>query len=244
MISYAGNMMAPTGMASSECFLDMMRKNGCSKCSIENIEFLPAGGISGIIQGERVLCGNVDLMRLMNVRIPYRLVDKNSVLLAIDGILYGIFALRYRPAKSVRNALTALMRSNRHAIFAIRDFNITPEMLRQLFDVATDGYDFPPYLDRFEISSAKASSESRISAVVCREALGPLVDLADAGRSMYLAVKANTWISAAGMVIGFLYVLVSLLSAGTVVPMSIFLLMLVFAVPVPIISFLLLRRKS
>ena len=244
VLSYAGNMMAPSGMASSECFLDMMRKNGCKKYSIENIEFLPSGGIKGIIQGERVLCGNVDLMRLMNVRVPYRLVDKNSVLLAIDGILYGIFSIRYRPAKSVRYALTALMRSNRHAIFAIRDFNITPEMLHRLFDLATDGYDFPPYLERFEISSAKASGESRISAVICREALGPLVDMADAGRSMYLAVKINTWLSFAGMFIGFLYVLLNLFTTGSVTPMGIFALMLVFALPVPFISFLMLRKKK
>jgi hypothetical protein len=244
VISYAGNMMAPSGMASSECFLDMMRRNGGKKYTIENIEFLPSGGIRGIIQGERVLCGNVDLMRLMNVRVPYRLVDKNSVLLAIDGILYGIFSIRYKPAKSVRNALTALMRSNRHAIFAIRDFNITPEMLHRLFDVATDGYDFPPYLDRFEISSAKASGQSRIAAVICREALGPLVDMADAGRSMYLTVKANTWITFAGILAGFLFSFTRLITAGSITPMPILILMLVFALPLPIISFLSLRRKK
>ena len=214
------------------------------KYTIENIEFLPSGGIRGIIQGERVLCGNVDLMRLMNVRVPYRLVDKNSVLLAIDGILYGIFSIRYKPAKSVRNALTALMRSNRHAIFAIRDFNITPEMLHRLFDVATDGYDFPPYLERFEISSAKASGQSRIAAVICREALGPLVDMADAGRSMYLTVKANTWITFAGILAGFLFTFTRLITAGSITPMPVLVLMLVFTFPLPIISFISLRRKK
>ena len=244
IISYAGSMMAPTGMASSESFIDMMRKNGGKKYKIENIEFLPAGGIKGIIEGERVLCGNVDLMRLMNVRVPYRLVDKNSVLLAIDGVLYGIFSIRYTPMKKVRKALTELISSNRHAIFAIRDFNITPEMLHQLFDIATDGYDFPPYLERFEISATKASGESRIAAVVCRESLGPLVDMADAGRSMFLAVRANTLISVIGTAVGILFTLISLLSAGSITPMTLFVLMLVFALPVPLISFLSLRRNS
>ena len=243
IISYAGSMMAPTGMASSECFIDMMRKNNGKKYKIENIEFLPAGGIKGIIEGERVLCGNVDLMRLMNVRVPYRLVDKNSVLLAIDGVLYGIFSIRYTPMKRVRKALTELISSNRHAIFAIRDFNITPEMLHNLFDIATDGYDFPPYLERFEISATKASGESRIAAVVCRESLGPLVDMADAGRSMYLAVKANTLISVAGTAVGILFTLVSLISAGSITPVTLLVLMLVFAVPVPLISFISLRRN-
>ncbi len=244
IISYAGSMMAPTGMASSESFIDMMRKNNGRKYKIENIEFLPAGGIKGIIEGERVLCGNVDFMRLMNVRVPYRLVDKNSVLLAIDGVLYGIFSIRYTPMKRVRKALTELISSNRHAIFAIRDFNITPEMLHSLFDIATDGYDFPPYLERFEISATKASGESRIAAVVCRESLGPLVDMADAGRSMYLAVRVNTLISLAGTAVGILFTLVSLFSAGSITPVTLLVLMLIFAVPVPLISFISLRRNT
>ena len=244
IISYAGSMMAPTGMASSECFIDMMRKNGGKKYKIANIEFLPAGGIKGIIEGERVLCGNVDLMRLMNVRVPYRLVDKNSVLLAIDGVLYGIFSIRYTPMKRVRKALTELISSNRHAIFAIRDFNITPEMLHRLFDIATDGYDFPPYLERFEISATKASGESRIAAVVCRESLGPLVDMADAGRSMYLAVKANTIISVSGTAVGILFTLISLFATGSITPVTLLVLMLVFAIPLPLISFLSLKRHK
>ncbi len=243
IISYAGSMMAPTGMASSECFIDMMRKNGGKKYKIENIEFLPAGGIKGIIEGERVLCGNVDFMRLMNVRVPYRLVDKNSVLLAIDGVLYGIFSIRYTPMKRVRKALTELISSNRHAIFAIRDFNITPEMLHHLFDIATDGYDFPPYLERFEISATKASDESRIAAVVCRESLGPLVDLADAGRSMYLAARANTLISVISTAAGILFTLVSLFSTGSITPVRLLILMLVFALPIPLISFISLKRN-
>ena len=244
IISYAGSMMAPTGMASSECFIDMMKKNGGKKYKIANIEFLPSGGIKGIIEGERVLCGNVDLMRLMNVRVPYRLVDKNSVLLAIDGVLYGIFSIRYTPMKRVRKAITELISSNRHAIFAIRDFNITPEMLHRLFDIATDGYDFPPYLERFEISATKASGESRIAAVVCRESLGPLVDMADAGRSMYLAVKANTIISVSGTAVGILFTLISLFTTGSITPVTLLVLMLVFAIPLPLISFISLKRHK
>lgn len=242
IISYAGSMMAPSGMASSDCFAELMRTNGAKKVKIENLEFLPAGGIKGIIQGERVLCGNIDLMRLMNVKVPYKLVDKNSVLIAIDGVLYGIFGISYKPLKKVREALTSLIKSNRHAIFAIRDFNVTPEMLRGAFDIATDGYEFPPYLDRFEISAAKATKESKIAAVVCRETLGPLVDMADAGRSMYAATRVNTGISVAASIVGLLFPFVRFITAGYVTPMQLLILMLFFAVPVLLISFFGIRK--
>ena len=35
-----------------------------------------------------------------------------------------------------------LVRSGRHPVFAVRDFNVNPEMLHNTFDLATDGYDF------------------------------------------------------------------------------------------------------
>ena len=53
----------------------------------------------------------------------------------------------------VRRALIDLVRSGRHPVFAIRDFNINPELLHNIFDIATDGYDFPPYVERFELST-------------------------------------------------------------------------------------------
>ncbi len=68
--------------------------------------------------------------------------------------------------------LIDLVRSGRHPVFAIRDFNINPELLHNIFDIATDGYDFPPYVERFELSTPSSSKDSRIAAVVCNEGLG------------------------------------------------------------------------
>ena len=242
VISYAGSLIAPSGMASSESFIDLMKSAGVGKSKVENFEFLAAGGIRGIIGGERVLCGNVDLMRLMNVRVPAKLVDKNSVLLAIDGILCGIFNMKYTPLKKVRAALVELTGSNRHAVFAIRDFNVTPNLLKTSFDIATDGYEFPPYLERFRLSAAKATKGSKIAAVVCRETLGPLVEMADAGRSMFLATNINTWICFASSIIGILFVLIRFLSAGFVTPAQILVFALLFTLPVFLISFFTVKK--
>ena len=68
--------------------------------------------------------------------------------------------------------------------------------------------------------------------------------MADAGRSMYLAVKANTWITISGIIIGFLFTFARLLTAGSITPMPILVLMLIFALPLPIISFASVRRKK
>lgn len=237
IISYAGSMMAAAGSCSAPPFGNLMERNGCRTRTIENFEYLPGGGMKGIIDSHVILCGSTDLMRLMNVRIPFRLVDKTSVLLAVDGMLCGIFNMKYTAKPQVREALIDLMRSNRHPVFAIRDFNVTPEMLHAAFDVATDGYDFPPYVERFDMSSAEPSEDSQIAAIICREGLGPLVHTADTARSMYSATRINTLITALSALIGLLFAALRLLGAGSLSIGMLFGFMLFFTLLVFIVSF-------
>ena len=224
------------GLAPS--FSALMDENKCPAIRIDNLEYLAGGGIKGMAEGHILICGGSDLMRLMNVRVPNRLVSKTSVLLSIDGVLYGIFNIKYTPDPKVRRALVSLMRSNRHPIFAIRDFNITPEFIYECFDVATDGYDFPPYVDRFPISEAKPSIDSQIAAVVCREGLGPLTDVADTGRSIFVVTRINTLITLASSVMGLLITFFKLVVSGSISPGGTLLMMLLFAIPVLVLGIL------
>lgn len=236
VISYAGTMIIASGCSMSKAFSDEMEQNGCTVQPMSNFECLSGGGMKGIIDGHIVLCGSSDLMRLMNVRIPFRLVDKTTVLLAIDGILYGIFSMNYEPLPQVRRALVELMRSNRHPIFALRDFNITPEMLKNTFDIATDGYDFPPYVERFKITETQPSESSKIAAVVCREGLASVTSMADTGRNIYTATRVNIVISVLSAILGMLIVFVKMLSTGSIGLGFIMLYMLLTTIPVIIVS--------
>ena len=236
VIGFAGSMVAASGSGLAPCFAELMEKNNCRMRQVEDFQWLSGGGLQGRIEGSTVLCGSPDLMQLMNVKVPYRLVDKTTVLLAIDGVLYGIFKINYIGLPEIRTALQELIASNRHPIFAIRDFNITPELLHDVFDVATDGYDFPPYGDRFQISEAQPSETSKVSAVICREGLGPLTHLADTGRSMYVAIRMNLIITAAVAVLGMLLVFVKLIGTGEVSAWLPFVLMLLDAIVVSLIS--------
>ena len=232
IISYAGSMLTACGSSVSSCFGELMEKNGGRMRQIENFEYLPGGGMRGVIDSRVVLCGSTDLMQLMNVRIPYRLVKRTSVLLAVDGLLYGIFNMKYDPQPAVRRALIGLMRSGRHPVFAIRDFNVTPSMLHDSFGVATDGYDFPPYVERFAMSEGTPGRDSQVAAVVCRDGLGPLSDTADIGRSVYVASRANLLITVLGMLTGVLTSFVLLLRSGGVGIPFLLVFMLLWAIPV------------
>ena len=236
VISYAGTMIAASGSGLGPCFADLMEKNGCRMRAVEDFKWLSGGGLQGLIEGHSVLCGGSDLMQLMNVKVPYRLVDRTTVLLSIDGVLYGIFKINYTGLPEICAALQELIASNRHPIFAIRDFIITPDMLHGVFDVSTDGYDFPPYGDRFRISEAKPSDLSQVSAVVCREGLGPLTHLADTGRSMYVAVRMNLILTALTAVLGTLLVFFRLIGPGVLNAWLPFVLMVLDAIFVMLIS--------
>ena len=232
IISYAGSMLIASGSCVSKSFADLMARNNCIMRQIEDFEYLPGGGMKGVIDSSVILCGSSDLMQLMNVRIPFRLVSRTSILLAVDGVLYGIFNMKYTADPQVRKALIGLMRSGRHPIFAIRDFNVTPVMLHDTFDVATDGYDFPPYVERFAISSVKPGEDSKVAAVVCRDGLGPLSSMADAGRKIYVATRTNLYLTAVSAVLGVLLCFIRLVSAGGVGVPFLFLYMLICALPV------------
>ncbi|MCR5663406.1 MAG: hypothetical protein K6G17_00840 [Oscillospiraceae bacterium] len=239
VISYAGSMLTACGSSVSACFGELMEKNNCPMRSIENFEYLPGGGMMGVIDSSVVLCGSSELMQLMNVRIPFRLVTRTSILLAVDGVLYGIFNMKYSADPQVRKALVNLIRSNRHPIFAIRDFNVTPSMLHDCFDVATDGYDFPPYVERFAISSAAPGEGSKVSAVVCRDGLGPLTHMADTGRSMYVAVRTNLYLTLLGAVLGMFVSFLRMLMLGGAGLGFLFVFMLLWSLPVLLIGTLL-----
>ena len=232
IISYAGSMLTACGSSVSSCFAKMMQKHGGRMRQIENFEYLPGGGMRGVIDSRVILCGSSDLMQLMDVPISYTLVNRTSILLAVNGKLYGIFNMKYDPKPEVRSALVGLMRSGRHPVFAIRDFNVTPSMLRDCFKVATDGYDFPPYVERFAMSEGSPGIDSKVSAVVCRDGLGPLSDTADLGRSVYVATRANLIITVLGMFAGILTAFVLLLRYGGVTVPFLFFFMLIWAIPV------------
>lgn len=236
IISYAGSMLIACGSCVSKSFGDLMVKHNCAMRQIEDFEYLPGGGMKGVIDSRVILCGSSELMQLMNVRLPFRLINRTSILLAVDGILYGIFNIKYDADPQVRRALMRTIRSSRHPIFAIRDFNVTPAMLHDTFDVATDGYDFPPYIERFAISSAKPGEGSKVAAVVCRDGLGPLSNMADLGHKMYVATKTSLYISAISAVLGVLICFLRLLSVGGVGVGFLLLFMLLCALPVLILG--------
>ena len=159
------------------------------------------------------LLGN--LMGAANaVVIPQKLASRSSVFIAMNGILTGIFNIKYEPQGTVRAALAGLLHSRRDPLFAVRDFLVTPLMLRQKYRLPTDGFDFPPFARRYEVSGAEPGEDSQLSALLSREGLGSFVEVADCGRHAYLASALGAALSVVCAVVGIVLFFVMIVTGG------------------------------
>lgn len=201
-IGVAGSMICASGSSLAPVFLELMRRNGCTMQRVEDFACHEGGGLVALIAGERTAVGSAGFMHLIGVHLPGKLASPDSVYLSVNGELNAIFTINYTPVVSVQEALYRLLRSRRRPIFAVRDFLLTPLVLRRKFRLPTEGFDFPSFARRYEISAAQPGAESQISALISREGLGSLVELSDCGRRAYLAATLGTLLSAACALVG------------------------------------------
>lgn len=202
VISYTGSVCAASGSGLAAPFAELIRRNGYSISRVESFSPHDGGGMTAVVSGETVYVGSTGFMNLMGIRVPQKLAEKTSVFTAINGSLVGIFNISYKPTASVQEALAMLLRSNREPVFAIRDFNITPMMIKKKFRMPTDIFEFPPYSERYRISGTEPDENSKVSAVITREGMAPLVDAAERGRRVYDAARIGMAVSAVGSVFG------------------------------------------
>lgn len=213
IISFAGSIISASGSAMVHPFTKLMRKAGGGLMPVEAFSVHESGGLTAMIDGEDVYCGNAAFMRLMGVILPEKYVLNNGVYIAVAGVICGVFEMEYIASDAVKSALEELVGSDRHAIFAVRDFNITPSMLSVKFDMPTDGFDFPPYSERYAISGAEPSEASKPAALISREGLSALVSLADHGKMLFSRIRLSVMLSVVSAVIGMLVMFILSLSA-------------------------------
>lgn len=213
VVSFAGSIICASGSSMAEPFAELMRKADAVLLPVDGFTVHESGGLTAMVDGEEVLCGNAAFMRLMGVVLPEKYVIRSGVYVAVSGRICGVFEVEYTATDAVKEALGELMRSQRHAIFAVRDFNVTPQMLSIKFDMPTDGFDFPPYPERYSISGAEPSDGSKPAALIMREGLGSLVSLADHGKALYGRIRLGVMLSVMSAVTGMAVVFIISLSS-------------------------------
>ena len=236
VVSLAGSTIAASGSALSPAFAELMKQGKGSLLRVENFRCHEGGGLIAMVDGVEVYCGSASFMHLMGVHLPDMFKIKNCVYVSEGDTICGMFQMEYTPVDSVRDALYMLMRSDRHPVFAVRDFNITPQLLSVKYDIPTDGFDFPSFAQRYEISGAEPSEASKPAALVSREGLGAFVHLAEHAKGLYTRVRVSVMLSVMSTVIGMIVMFVLSLTGQMTVTTALSFL-LVWLIPVLIIGF-------
>lgn len=214
IITYTGSVIIASGSALSPAFSELMNKNSCVIEQVYDFKCHEGGGLTAMISGDEVLCGNSGFMHLMGIHIPQKLATKSSVFIAVNGIISAIYTIKYTPVISVQKALITLLRSKRTSIFAVKDFNITPEMIRHKFKMPSDRFDFPSFADRYAIAGAKRGKDSKIAAIVSRNGLPAMVQLQDEGHRLYSTIRLSVLLSVLCSIIGMILVFLLCLSTA------------------------------
>ena len=196
VISYTGSVIAASANGLSPAFVELIRRNGYSICRVENFTPHDGGGLTAVVNGENIMVGNAGFMNLMGIRVPQKMANRNTVFTAISGELSGLFDIDYKPLPSVQDSLGVLMRSGCDAVFALRDFNMTPDSLRSKFHVSGESFNLPSYPDRFSISGAGASPQSPVAAIIVKEGMVPIVEVSKRGKRLYWAAMVGAILAA------------------------------------------------
>lgn len=240
-VSYAGSMIIASGSALAPAFSDLIAKGNGTLLNVDEFSCHESGGLVALINGEEVLCGSSGFMQLMGIRLPNKYAARDRVFVAASGSLCGFFDIKYTAERDVKAALASIFRTDRHPIFAVRDFNVTPQMISRKFDIPTDGFDFPAFTDRYEISAAKPSDISKPAAIVSHEGLGALVQLAERGRILYTVASTCVMMSVLSAVLGMLIMFIKM-AAGTASVAGLLIYMLIWLVPEIAACFFLIEK--
>lgn len=238
VVGVTATLIRDAGSGLEKIFYDLLRSQGAVYRRCTDFCCYEGGGVSATMRGEVVLVGSASFMHLMEVPLPQGLNVKNAVFCAIDGELAGIFALKYTLHGTVEPSLNALIRNRIAPVLATRDFNIIPAMLRQRFKLPADKMDFPAVERRVELSSERQEHSSILTAVLCREGVGPFTEAAVGGKRLRLAVRISTGLTCLGSGIGVLLAFYLTFSAAytSISPMNLLVFLTMWLVPTILIS--------
>ena len=187
-----------------------MRQYAAPTRRTDDFQYDADGGFSAGIAQDRIYLGTSAYMSLKGIQVPANIDVNGAIYTAVNGKLCGLFVIEYTPSDSVRAALMSLNCSRLRPIFAIRDFGITPAMIKSKFRLTGDEVTFPPVEDRFRLSVDGDPDEAEPpAAIMTREGLNHYFEVVRCGRRMIKAVRRSTAMTLIGSVLAMAIIVIA-----------------------------------
>lgn len=238
-VSYASSLINASGCGLRQVFDDLCRSQGGHHYTVEDFSFYQEGGVAGTIRGESVILGRADFMAQMGVRLPREIKLKTGVFLAVDKELVAVFAVKYMASDNVDAALQAILHNGIRPVFAVRDFNITPALIKRKFKINTKKRCLYPELSqRLALSEEEFEGNGRAGALLFREGLMPYAETVIGGKRMHGAVCKSCGWALIGSICGTLLAFYLTFVGGfqVLTPLSLLAFQLLWSVPAVLVN--------
>jgi len=233
VVAYAYNLALYSDNCIGRLFAEVLKGARIPDLPVEEISYYEAGGVSGLIEGNRILVGTREFMKRSGVHLPPNIAVEHSVLVAFNYELAGIFAMNYAPAGSVARILPQLTDGRTFLVLATRDFNITPELLRRKYRLDLRHLEVPGLEQRVELSDEDVLMEGKPLAIILQDGLTAYAESVLTTRRAHKMVRVNLLLSLTAAVIGVL-LMGFMAAAGTFAsasPVNLLLYMALWLVP-------------
>ena len=199
---------------------------------------LVEGGVTGAVGTSRIVLGTAALMVKMGIPIESGHKGQINMYLVVDNALAGVLTMRYQTTKNTYKAMRLMRHMHMNAVLAVRDFNISPAMIEEEFDLRRGFADQPDPAGVDRLLNPNYAKGDAPAAILTREGAGPFMQVLRGADKLAGAVRSaltlGTFAGLLGMLIVF-YLLYQ--NAADALPvMNILLYQLIWYIPVFIIT--------
>lgn len=239
VIAYSAALMRVNGGTLAPIFDQLLTSRAGIRYSATNVQYYGNGGISGEINGEKILMGTLDFLQEMGVAIPEGVMVKQAVYAAIGGELAGLFAVSYNRMKySALGVNTLCSCCGLNNVIVARDFMVTGPFMKEKFGVRPRRLVFPTREERMELMAKQPAEDAAALALTTQEGLAPMAYAITGARALRKAWNLGSAIHMIGGILGMV-VMLALAVLGSVhllTPLHVLMYQLVWMIPGLLVS--------
>ena len=241
VVAFAAGALRAVGGGVSHAFLEFAKQQYIFVPEPTRVQYFETGGISVQIGPDSVLCGTASFLMRMGIHVSEGRSIKSGVFVAVNGAFAGVFALKYSTPPQSYSAFRVLRVGKLRPLLATRDFNVTPLMVEDKFELRPGRTDFPDVEERVQL--AQEEGRGKPLALLSRNTMLSFCECITGARRLHRAVRFNLILSLLCAIVGsgLMYYLFSTGNFQAAGPWNVLLYLILWYIPVWLYSALLSR---
>lgn len=204
ILSYAVGVTAARGLEVSGVLAEVLREKYGRPARANKVQYYDFGGLSALVENDSVLVGTASFMNRIGINFGNLKGMSSGILVAINNQPAGVISLEYHPSAQTFNALHALDRLKVTPLLALRDFNITTEMVSALFELKPRAME-EAAADRIDVlTDPEYAEEDTVCAILTRDGAVPYAQVLQSADRLSAAVRSNLILGAVAGICGVL----------------------------------------